>query len=144
MTPADYETDFSSAASRAEFAEFLGKARSVVEIPRAVGEGWKTFGPERDALYAKVGAAIAEGSQILIALWDNLPARGLGGTADVVGWFQQGQAPGAYSLRADATPEAPPAPGLLVNINPLEGADKDTIKRVGLRRLRPIPIPIRT
>ena len=76
----------------------------------------------RDVQYARVGALISEQSQILLALWDGLPARGVGGTADVVGWFERGCAPREYSVYAgDLSLFDPPQPGLSIRIDPVTG-----------------------
>lgn len=72
----DYETDFTGAESRAEFAQLLARADEVVEIPAQ---------PSRDAAYAEGGLAMLDRADVLIAVWDGREARGLGGTAEVVG-----------------------------------------------------------
>ncbi len=114
--------DFATQTSRDEFSKLLKKAAAVFEIPPPEGEQWRQNGQARDAQYARVGAVIAEQSQILLALWDGKPARGLGGTADVVEWFQQGYAPRDYSAyKGDISLFDPPQPGLLIRIDPLTG-----------------------
>ncbi len=40
--------------------------------------------PSREAAYAGAGRAVLDRCDVLIALWDGLPARGLGGTAELV------------------------------------------------------------
>lgn len=73
---ASYESDFSSARSRRAFRGLLARAAEVVEIT----------GPEGDLVagYAAAGQAVLERSDVLVAIWDGRPARGVGGTAGVV------------------------------------------------------------
>ena len=71
----DYVQDFPSIDSRREFEVLLARARLVETVPRA---------PTREAAYELAGHWIVEHSDILVALWDGEPARGQGGTADIV------------------------------------------------------------
>ena len=73
--PDDYVQDFPSIDSRREFEVLLARARLVETVPRA---------PTREAAYELAGHWIVEHSDILVALWDGEPARGQGGTADIV------------------------------------------------------------
>lgn len=76
MEQAEYEKDFATAKSLAEFRALLAKARSRWEIPRAkAGTGWRT------KQYAEVGELIARDSHVLILLWDGEENRKVGGTA---------------------------------------------------------------
>jgi hypothetical protein len=74
----DYERDFASGASVAAFRALLASATSVevvaVEAPAA----------DREARYEAAGFAVVDRSEGLVALWDGRPARGRGGTAEVV------------------------------------------------------------
>jgi len=120
MPRADYETDFETEASRAEFAALLDLAEGRIEIAPPPGDDWKVQGSDaRDALYAKGGAATAEHAQILMALWDGQPPRGEGGTGNIVGWFKRGLAPKRYSVHdGELSPLDPPEPGLLIHVTP--------------------------
>jgi hypothetical protein len=71
-----YADDFASEASRAGFRALLARAESVVELP----------GERRDAAraYEAAGHAVLRHCDLLIALWDGEPARGPGGTAEIV------------------------------------------------------------
>jgi hypothetical protein len=73
---AEYAKDFTEPGAKAAFSALLGRASAVWELPgrRAAA----------DASYAAAGHATIAQSDILIALWDGGPARGAGGTADVV------------------------------------------------------------
>ncbi|MEV5281936.1 hypothetical protein [Streptomyces sp. NPDC051994] len=71
----DYETGFADAA---ELARYRGlKRRASQEV--ALGYPHST----NEAYYA-AGAYIADNCDRLVAVWDGLPARGLGGTGDIV------------------------------------------------------------
>ena len=73
----DYRTDFADAASVAEFDRFLERADEV-----------HVTGPvdDRIAAYERAGELIAEATEVLVAVWDGAPARGPGGTAEVVAY----------------------------------------------------------
>jgi len=73
-----YRKDMSDDRARERLNELLQKATSVLELPG---------GPD-DALepYVMAGLATVSHSDLLIAVWDGLPSRGAGGTADVVGF----------------------------------------------------------
>lgn len=80
---AEYATDFehgddeqATRASRAEFERLLGKARSVLEL-----DGERDH--QEDA-YEAVGRTVVRHCDVLIALWDGEPARGKGGTGQIV------------------------------------------------------------
>jgi hypothetical protein len=82
---AQYERDFAGEDSRAEFRELLAQADSVREFA----------GDRRDPTraYEAAGQRVVSGCQLLIALWDGLPARGRGGTAEIVQWALQAGVP---------------------------------------------------
>ncbi|MHB8765386.1 MAG: hypothetical protein ACYDA8_13785 [Deferrisomatales bacterium] len=75
LAPGEYEADFATAASRGEFRCLLGRAESVAVADPAA---------DRRAAYEAAGRAVVEGCDALVALWDGAPARGRGGTAEVV------------------------------------------------------------
>lgn len=70
-----YETTFATARERSTYRTALGSARSVQRLAYAV--------PSEEAFMA-AGVAVVDRCELLIAVWDGQPARGLGGTADVV------------------------------------------------------------
>lgn len=74
----DYATDFADAGSRAEFAALLAVADPTTVVPADPAD------PSREAAYARAGTAVLEACDVLLALWDGAPARGRGGTAEVV------------------------------------------------------------
>ncbi|MEK9500813.1 hypothetical protein [Gaopeijia maritima] len=91
-----YEADFDGSGSRAEFAALLDRSARV-SVARAGAESRAGAGPAADlgdaAPYAAQGRTLVAGSDMLVAVWDGLPARGPGGTADVVGWARAAGAP---------------------------------------------------
>ena len=119
---ADFCADFQTEASHQEFLSLIARSSATFDVHLPSDEQWKQPGGKRDAQYARVGALIAEQSQILLSLWDGRPARGVGGTADVVGWFERGYAPAEYSLYAgDLSLLDAPQPGLSIRIDPATG-----------------------
>ncbi len=69
----DYARDFPDTAD--EFADLLGRARRVDVVPPA--------GDRTDA-YLAAGIAVLARADLLVAIWDGQPARGRGGTAEIV------------------------------------------------------------
>lgn len=74
-----YARDFSSARSIAEFEAMLARAEQVVELN---GDGASEAG--RNAAYAAAGIAVADKSDLMLALWNGENADGRGGTAEIV------------------------------------------------------------
>lgn len=70
-----YETTFKSAGERSRFRAFRSMATEVIVLDNPV--------PSEAAFYA-AGKYIADESDILFAVWNGKPAKGLGGTADIV------------------------------------------------------------
>ena len=78
----EYLLDFEEAASRADFEDLLADADRVDEQPGGPS-------PDPDEAYARVGQAVVDRSDILIAIWDGRPARGHGGTAEIVDYARR-------------------------------------------------------
>jgi hypothetical protein len=72
-----YVRDFSDAASREQFAELLGQAERITELPGRPGVSAQA--------YRRAGHALLDEADVLLAVWDGQPAQGAGGTAEVVG-----------------------------------------------------------
>ena len=70
-----YEGTFASAKAREEYFALLGQASRVTVLPRA--------GSDEECFF-EAGKVVVSRSDILVAIWDGKPARGLGGTADIV------------------------------------------------------------
>jgi hypothetical protein len=77
MEQQEYERDFTTAESLAEFRALLGMAESHWKIPIAINAGTES----RTKQYAEVGDFIARHSHVLILLWDGGDSRKVGGTA---------------------------------------------------------------
>ncbi|RZF85090.1 hypothetical protein EXT43_07260 [Pseudoalteromonas sp. CO109Y] len=86
-----YKLDFSKQDS--EFEQLLAKAQWFAEIPpvyRSLAEMEDTANESRALQYASLAAHLVAMADELIAVWDSQPSRGVGGTADVVNWWQHG------------------------------------------------------
>ncbi|UCD99691.1 MAG: hypothetical protein JSV42_02875 [Chloroflexota bacterium] len=71
----EYMLDFNTESSRNEFAHLLDQANQVLEIPAS---------KNREDSYLAAGLYVLDNSDVLIALWDGQPARGPGGTGQIV------------------------------------------------------------
>jgi hypothetical protein len=71
----DYETSFASAAERETFHRLLARAARVDTLD---------FDQPSEEAFMSAGRRIVAESDIILAIWDGEPSRGLGGTADVV------------------------------------------------------------
>lgn len=78
-TPAYRET-FPDPDDRAAYEELLAKATKVTILP---------FPRPSEEAFMAAGQEVVDQSDRLIAIWDGLPPRGLGGTADVVAYAQK-------------------------------------------------------
>lgn len=81
MPVEEYEKDFVTLESKREFREFLTQSHRVM-----VTECGATLDDPnyRQKSYLRVGEETVACCDILIALWDGLSSRGIGGTADIV------------------------------------------------------------
>ncbi len=126
-----YVRDFAGAASRSEYARLCGAAERVISAPlmaprRAIAE----YGEPRNHQYAWIGAYIAKRSQVLMALWDGAPARGTGGTAQVVEWFLAGKTPPQYRIsRAPKLTHRAGVASQLIHINPVTDRIRRTARK---------------
>ena len=77
MSEADYERDFETDGSRAEFRSLLAHAKSVHRLPVAAS---------REEAYAAAGRFVVDHCDVLIAVWDGRTANGPGGTADTIAY----------------------------------------------------------
>jgi hypothetical protein len=75
LPKSDYLTDFQSAESKQEFADFLDRADEVVELHMA---------GTRDEAYETAGRYVLDHCDVLVSVWDGLVAQGQGGTGDLV------------------------------------------------------------
>ncbi len=82
----DYLDDFVTPKSKDEFTTLLKKSHRCIELDMKVAnatQGADTVDARRSG-YRRIGEYVVEHSDILIALWDGKPARGGGGTAEIV------------------------------------------------------------
>lgn len=77
LPAAAYVRDFEAEASQRRFTELLDQASWVIVVQQVAGEA-------REVAYERAGRAIVDTSDVLVALWDGEPARGRGGTAEIV------------------------------------------------------------
>ena len=89
----EYRTDFEGPEAQDEFDALLGQAERVIELPLQASRSAVRSGEARAFQYARAGAFVVDRSQVLFALWDGEPARGTGGTGEVVQWARQGRVP---------------------------------------------------
>lgn len=103
LEQAEYERDFSSAESLAEFRECLDKARQVIRMPTGSGTDPLHHGSvARDRLYAQSGIFVSNHCQILLAIWDGRHSEAVGGTAQIVRYHLTGAMAGFASDLASA------------------------------------------
>ena len=77
LKAADYERDFATSESVADFRAYLARADTVDTVAVPVGA-------TREEAYELAGLEVVARCDVLIALWDGAPSRGRGGTADIV------------------------------------------------------------
>ncbi|MCX4727484.1 hypothetical protein [Streptomyces sp. NBC_01306] len=73
----DYELGFCDPVELAGYHRLRGRATQEVRMD---------FPHSTDEAYYAAGAYIADNCDRLVAVWDGLPARGLGGTGDIVSY----------------------------------------------------------
>lgn len=96
-----YVEDFAGEASIEDFKTLIGKAECYFELPMKFGNiaELAVTGSSNDARnkqYALAGAYIVQRSDQLIALYDGEAEAGVGGTGQVVRWYQQGSVDPAF------------------------------------------------
>ncbi|MGD9890105.1 MAG: DUF4231 domain-containing protein [Dehalococcoidia bacterium] len=74
-----YEEDFESTHSRAQYRNLLDHSTSVLEL-----DGSREPGAARDQAYEAAGRMVLLHCDLLVVIWDREPARGRGGTAQIV------------------------------------------------------------
>jgi hypothetical protein len=72
-----YEDSFSDETGLANFTRLLGRAAEIISMP---------FEQPGEEAYWAAGREVVDRANWLLAVWDGQPARGLGGTADVVAY----------------------------------------------------------
>jgi hypothetical protein len=79
-----YVETFDDDVSRRQFSHLLAAASEVTELP---------FSEPTEEAFMAAGRAVADGSDLLLAVWDGKQAGGLGGTADVVAHAKRNRTP---------------------------------------------------
>jgi hypothetical protein len=82
----EYERDFESDESLADFRSLLAKSQEVIQLPDVAGLDRL----DRDGQYAQLGVFISNHCEILLTLWDGKRSAALGGTAHVVHYHLTG------------------------------------------------------
>jgi len=77
---ANYEASFRQGKPREHFLRLLAQADSVETLDSACCS---------EAAFLAAGQQVVDLSEVLIAVWDGRPARGLGGTADIVAYAEE-------------------------------------------------------
>jgi hypothetical protein len=72
---AQIESSFTCDEDRASFRCLLADAAEAIRLP---------FDAPSEAAYFEAGKAAVDESDVVIAVWDGKPAKGLGGTGDIV------------------------------------------------------------
>lgn len=89
----EYEKDFASEESRAEFHRLLDRSARIVNASELSGH--EPDAVDRPQIYVDAGHELCRLSHALLAIWDGQKSNGPGGTAEVVRSFLTGQFPGA-------------------------------------------------
>jgi hypothetical protein len=71
----EYATSFSDPADQLEYVRLLNRAVRTVTLPGAA---------DRESAFFEAGKYVCGMSDLLLAVWDGKPAKGRGGTGDVV------------------------------------------------------------
>ncbi len=96
------EESFEREDDRATFRSLLAAASEVVTLP---------FASPSEAAYDAAGKWVVDHCDYLVAVWDGCPARGLGGTADVVRYAREQRRPVLHvDPRTRQVGPLPPAP----------------------------------
>jgi hypothetical protein len=77
---ASYEMAFQSKNALEKYQTYLQLAQSIEQLD---------FDAPSEKAFWRAGQIVVERSALLIAIWDGKPARGLGGTGDVVAYAQK-------------------------------------------------------
>jgi len=98
-----YVTDFSSRQSVEQFKALIGQAEYYYELPmkfgniRELASGQSVVNNDaRNQQYALAGAYILQRVDYLIAIYDGKPEAGVGGTGQIVRWYNEGKVDPEY------------------------------------------------
>lgn len=139
----EYEKDFPQSVE--VFRGLCHQAEAVFAVPLAASVDMQRMGrspdtneshADRDLQYAMAGIYIAQRAHILFALWDGKPARGIGGTAQVVSYRQFGR-----PQDLDLPPADLQRMNNLIVSNPLDDPEAGIVYHVHVRRRHEPPLP---
>jgi hypothetical protein len=81
IVPCDnYETTFSNESDLDRYVKFCNQAARIEKLP---------FPAPSEEAYLAAGKQVVDCTNLLLAVWDGEPARGKGGTADIVAYARQ-------------------------------------------------------
>ena len=123
LTIEDYLEDFASEESRQEFRELLALCRCPVLLrTRNIRDEQQSRAHEaelRNHAYGAAGQYVVDHCDVMLAVWDGKPARGRGGTAEIVDYaLKQGRpviriwqgGPALLNATSNSYSNAPPPP----------------------------------
>jgi len=84
MAPEVYEEDFVTPESREDFRQLLAQAESVETLPPR---------PNRVDAYVAAGHKVVDSCDLVLAVWDEKPARGRGGAGEAVAYARSQEKP---------------------------------------------------
>lgn len=96
LTIEDCLETFSTEDSKAEFLMIMSKTKSPLSLrEKSLKEEFpeEMIGEARTRAYEDAGRFVVDHSDILIALWDYKPARGRGGTAEIIEYAKKMKCP---------------------------------------------------
>jgi len=105
MEQSEYERDFTSEESLAEFRALIGKAGQLIQLPFVAGTeagSMEQGSAARNRQYAQLGYFISNHCQVLLAIWDGKTSPAVGGTSQVVRYHLTGAMEGFAEDQAAA------------------------------------------
>jgi len=79
VLPCALYADTFSKTDLPKYQYFLQRASAIQELP---------FQKPSESAFYEAGKTVVQGSDLIIAVWDGEPSRGLGGTADIVNYAE--------------------------------------------------------
>lgn len=135
-----YRDDFPSADSQQEFDQLLADAWQQLYLPPEIKVPRDATQEQRADGYLWAGKEVVRNSDVLIAIWDGQPSRGVGGTADLIRWMRQRDAG-----RSEPSPTSPQGPARRALSSALLGppaADEAVLAAPGPLRIIVSPKPV--
>jgi hypothetical protein len=140
MSQPEYERDFETAESLAEFRRLLARAESQFEVADSAGDSSLSLSLSdpivRTEKYAALGDFIARKSHVLILLWDGSDNQKVGGTAWVKKRREHWEKLGAEEMR-----EGFGYAGTVHIVTPREGVARMGLKQPRVETVSELPSP---